>query len=96
MNFEGNNTHTHKFICGCVYRPPSSDINYLNCITNSLDNLSKNFPANKLIIAGDFNLPHIEWSVPKPAINDNLTNTFAQNVLRNSFNQIVTMLTSEK
>ena len=47
-----------KFIFGCVYIPPRSGINYLNCI----DNLCKNFSANKLIIglAGDFNLPHID------------------------------------
>ena len=84
-----------KFIFGCVYRPPSSFINYLNCITDSLDNLCKNIPANKLIIADDFNLPNIDWSVPKPTINDNLTNTFVQNILCNSFDQIVTMSTRE-
>ena len=55
-----------KFIFGCVYRPASIEINYLNCITDSLDNLCKNFPAYKLIIVGDFNLPLIDWSVPKP------------------------------
>ena len=63
-----------KFIFGCVYRPPRSDINYLNYITNLqylLDNLCKNFPAKKLIIAGDFNLPRIDWSVPKSTMNDN-------------------------
>ena len=49
-----------KFLFGCVYRPPSSDINCLNCITDSLDNLCKNFHANKLIVVGDFNLPHID------------------------------------
>ena len=70
VNIEGilcNFTFGHgKFIFGCVYRPPRSDINYLNCITNLLDILSKNVPAKKLIIAGDFNLPHIDWSVLNP------------------------------
>ena len=32
-----------KFMFGCIGRPPRSDINYLNCITNSLDNLYKSF-----------------------------------------------------
>ena len=99
VNFEGilsNFTIDHdKFIFGCLYRRPSSNMDYLNCITDSLDNLCKNFPANKLIIAGDFNLPHIDWSVPKPTINNNLTNTFLQNILSNSFDQIVTMPTRE-
>ena len=35
VNFQGilcNFTVGHdKFIFGCVYRPPSNDINYLNC-----------------------------------------------------------------
>ena len=72
-----------KFIFGCEYRPPSSDIKYLNYIIDSLDNLYKIFPANKLIIADDFNFPHIDWSVPKPKINNNSTNTFTQNILCN-------------
>ena len=85
-----NFTISHdKFIFGCICRPPRSDISYLNCITNSLDNLYKNFPADKLSIAGDFILQHIDWSVPKPTINDNLTNPFVQNILCNSFDQIV-------
>ena len=50
VNFEGIlcnfNVGHDKFIFGCVYRPPSSDINYINCITDSFDNLCKNFPAN--------------------------------------------------
>ena len=47
VNLEGilcNFTIGHdKFTFGCVYRPPTSDINYLNCVTDLLDNLSKKF-----------------------------------------------------
>ena len=99
MNLKGIlcnfSTGRDKLIFGCVFRPPRSDINYLNCITNSLDNFCKNFPTNKLIIACDFNLPHIDWSAPNSTINNNLTNTFVQNILCNSFDQIVTMPTRE-
>ena len=51
---------TNLYLSVCTYKHPSSDLYYINCITDSLDNLRKNFPANKLIIAGDFNLPHID------------------------------------
>ena len=33
------------------------------------------------------------WSVPKPTINDNLTNTLVKDILCNSFDQIVTIPT---
>ena len=40
-------------------------------------------------------MPYIDWPVPKHTINDNLTNTFVQNILRYPFDQIVTMPTRE-
>ena len=53
---------------GSFYRPPNSNIDYLQSLDESL---SKIDPSKNIWLAGDFNLPDIDWTAH--ATNDNPT-----------------------
>ena len=46
------------YLCS-FYRPPSSDIEYLEKLNTSLNRIDSSNPI--IWLAGDFNLPHIDW-----------------------------------
>lgn len=58
-----------NFIIAAVYIPPSSDkeLYYHHC--RDLEILSEKYPEDKLIIAGDFNLPFVNWNDCNPGSN---------------------------
>lgn len=56
-----NTNKKNKIILGCVYIPPSSDqIIYRNHM-DEIQILISKYPETKIIIAGDYNLPNINW-----------------------------------
>jgi len=50
-----------KLIVCSVYRPPSSDIHYLNDLCKHLESIKQSHPNAVLWIGGDINLPDINW-----------------------------------
>ena len=50
-----------SLIIGSFYRTPNMNIDILQELRNSLENLPKNSDDKTIILAGDFNLPHIDW-----------------------------------
>ena len=59
----------------------------------TIDTLYKKLPIQNLILFGDFNLPNIDWSVPKPLTGDKFTNLILDCVVLHSFEQIVKVST---
>ena len=50
-----------SIILGSFYRPPNTGLEALQELGKSLENLPKNSEDKIIILAGDFNLPHINW-----------------------------------
>ena len=44
-----------------VYRSPSSDCEYMEQLCNALEEIITKFPKSIIWIAGDFNLPNVDW-----------------------------------
>uniref|UniRef100_A0AA85J6K1 Endonuclease/exonuclease/phosphatase domain-containing protein n=1 Tax=Trichobilharzia regenti TaxID=157069 RepID=A0AA85J6K1_TRIRE len=62
-------------LIGCVYRPPSSNREYDNVLSN-IFSVASNLPFSYNIIGGDFNLPDISWRTLRgPSRYDNLLNS---------------------
>ena len=48
---------TNKYVLGCIYRPPKSDIaSFLHRLDSLLIDIRDNYPQDKLLLHGDFNL----------------------------------------
>ena len=60
---EINISGTKKIIVGSYYRPPSDDGTSLENLNSSLTKI-KNISNSNIWLGGDFNLGHIDWSVP--------------------------------
>ena len=75
-----------------VYRPPNSNLVYLENVITTLTNIVRNNPQSPIWIAGDFNFPIINWSDGSISGN-NYPHTFAELLLDFSntygFTQIV-------
>ena len=82
-----------KFLIGCMYRPLYNDVEYMSNIISTIDKLCKKLLKQNLVLLGDFNLPNIDWLVPKPLTWDKFTNLFLDCVLLNGFEQIVKVST---
>ena len=54
-------TKSKSVIFGSFYRPPNANINSLLDLKYSATNASKNGREKPLFLAGDYNLPHIDW-----------------------------------
>jgi len=54
--------HTPIIICA-VYRPPTSDLEYLDEMCLILENISHSSPTATIWIGRDLNLPDIDWSL---------------------------------
>ena len=63
-----------------VYRPPNSNLVYLENVITTLTNIVRNNPQSPIWIAGDFNLPIINWSDGSISGN-NYPHTFAELLL---------------
>ena len=52
-----------KFLIACcVYRPPNRSTDYLESVCTELENLILSYPNDIIWIAGDLNLPDINWA----------------------------------
>ena len=60
---------------GVFYRPPSTDLNYMQELENSLFLIEGNENNLTVILLQDFNLPNIDWSVssPSPLCSDSVS-----------------------
>ena len=64
------NRNTHdSLIVATIYRPTNNDVDYAKALYNTIKSLYLNYPKSTIWVAGDFNLPDIDW----------LTNTFSSN-----------------
>ena len=53
--------NSQYIILGCVYIPPSSNAVLYQTHGMTIDYIFEVYPESKLILAGDYNLPNIEW-----------------------------------
>lgn len=82
------NPHT-KLLVGVFYRPPSSDVDYLQELERSLSLIECSGSNLATILLGDFNLPNIDWSTPSPTCHDNLSSVLCDITADYFFNQMV-------
>ena len=61
----------------------------MNLLIINFDNLCYRFSWHMIILKGDFNLPLIDWLIPKPKSNDKITIDILEFFLHNAFKQIV-------
>lgn len=52
-----------KLVFGVCYRPPDSNPLFCDHLRNSLTNVKDKFPEAPIFLFGDFNYPHINWSL---------------------------------
>ncbi len=81
----------HKdLLLGSYYRPPSSDLEYLDKLNSSLSSAS--IGNSNIWLAGDFNVPHIEWeseSISPQCQNRTIHNRLLDITSSNSLTQVV-------
>ena len=70
------------------YRPPNTNLNYIKQLKKALTLASKT-KFDSLIVCGDFNLPHIDWSTGVAANNDSIHNFFTKTGKDNCLWQLV-------
>ena len=76
---------------GAFYRPPNTDLNYLRELENSFSSLPASCKQKPLVLAGDFNLPDINWkdnSTKSKATNSALCNQLLLNTENENLTQI--------
>ena len=66
-------------IVGSVYRPPSSDHQYMEDLCSTIEHLKKRFKNAVIWIGGDFNLPDINWQ--SNTIDGNQNSTRVNNMM---------------
>ena len=59
-------TQTGPILLGTFYRPPNSDPSILNSLNHSLLSINTDY---SIVLCGDFNLPHINWSTVTPSLS---------------------------
>ena len=72
-----NRNTRDSLIVATIYRPTNNDVDYAKALYNTIKSLCLNYPKSTIWVAGDFNLPDIDW----------LTNTFSGNRYLNEINQ---------
>ena len=55
-------TNSQSLIACCVYRPPNRSSDYLESVCRSLENIIIPFSNDIIWIAGDLNIPDIDWN----------------------------------
>ena len=51
----------HPFVVLGVYRPTYNNSDYTNCMCDAIPSIAREFPNSPLWIAGDTNLPDVNW-----------------------------------
>ena len=85
-----------RVLVGVFYRPPSSDIDYLNEFERSSSLIERSGNNLSILLLGDFNLPQIVWSTPSPTCPDSLSSTFCAIIADYFLNQLVLQPTREQ
>ena len=87
--------HQKSLTIGAFYRPPNTGAEVLDQLHLSLSRFANNC-SKVIMLAGDFNLPDIDWTIPTiknqcrtPAIHNQLLNTLADHSL-SQLNQTAT------
>ena len=81
-----------KLLAIVFYRPPDTDLNYIKQLKKSLQLVHNTNKFDQVIICGDFNLPHIDWTTGIATTNDLITNYFTQTIKDNFLWQLVNFL----
>ena len=66
---------------GVFYRPPSSDLTYLEGLAKSLDKVSLISEHANILLLGDFNLSDIDWDLIGPLQPNSLSDYFCNSIL---------------
>ena len=86
--------HNNKsLIVGSIYRPPNSDINYVEKIKSTVDNVLRKNRTSVVWIGGDINLPDICWKTQSIIGHQNtlrINSTVLDLVQDNHLEQVVT------
>ena len=75
---------------GTYKRPPKNDLSMLHELNSSLQLLPD---YSKVILCGDFNAPHIDWSLVSPVITSPITTQLCSIVNDNFLTQFVSVPT---
>lgn len=54
-------TSSGKIIVGCAYLPPNSDVQSYSNHCDEVESICAKYPNTKLLLVGDYNLPHYDW-----------------------------------
>ncbi|KAF0715593.1 Uncharacterized protein FWK35_00034356, partial [Aphis craccivora] len=54
--------NTNNFLVGCVNLPPVAPLIIVESHLSSVENVISNLKPHSVILCGDFNIPHINWS----------------------------------
>ncbi|XP_074606425.1 uncharacterized protein LOC141859465 [Acropora palmata] len=70
-----------SYFVGVFYRPPSSDLTYLEGLAKSLDKVSLISEHANILLLGDFNLSDIDWDLIGPLQPNSLSDYFCNSIL---------------
>lgn len=77
-----------KFLVLVLYRPPNTDLDHMKEFKKSL-HLATKAKFDHLVVCGDFNLPHIDWSTGTAINNDDIHHYFAKTIKDNYLYQLI-------
>ena len=80
-----NRNTRDSLIVATIYRPTNNDVDYAKSLYSTIQSLCLEYPKSTIWVAGDFNLPDIDW----------LTHTFSGNRYLNEINQNLLQIEEE-
>ena len=83
-------TQIGPVLFGTFCRSPNSDVSALNSLNYSLLSTQSKHP---IVLCGDFNLPHINWSMISPSVPSPCTSLFCSLICDNYLTQLVNFTT---
>ena len=79
-----------SYFLGVFYRPPSSDMNYLEGLKRSLEKVTVVCDHTNIVLLGDFNFPDIDWDLICPSQPNVLSHYFCDNIVNfYGFSQLI-------
>ena len=79
-----------SYFLGVFYRPPSSDMNYLEGLKRSLEKVTVVSDHTNIVLLGDFNFPDIDWDLICPSQPNVLSDYFCDNIVNfYGFSQLI-------